>query len=108
MTLDIARTEMARSKSLLEERLGISVTHMAYPVGDPLAAGMREFMLAAELGYETAVTTRPGVILSKHLAACHALPRLSVNGLHQSISAFDALLSGLPFALLNRVKALRA
>jgi peptidoglycan/xylan/chitin deacetylase (PgdA/CDA1 family) len=108
MPLDIAREEMARSKSLLEERLGRPISHMAYPVGDKLAAGEREFQLAADIGYETAVTTRPGMIFAKHLRECQALPRFSVNGLHQTIPAFDALLSGLPFALLNRVKALRS
>jgi peptidoglycan/xylan/chitin deacetylase (PgdA/CDA1 family) len=107
MPSDVARAEMEESKSLLEKRLGCSVAHIAYPVGDKLAAAEREFQLAAEIGYETAVTTRPGMIFSKHLTECQALPRLSVNGLHQSIPAFDALLSGLPFALLNKVKALR-
>jgi peptidoglycan/xylan/chitin deacetylase (PgdA/CDA1 family) len=107
MPADIARNEMARSKTLLEERLGVAVSHMAYPVGDPGAASDREFHLAAEIGYETAVTTRPGVIFAEHAAHAQALPRLSVNGLHQTIPAFDALLSGLPFFLLNRGKHLK-
>jgi peptidoglycan/xylan/chitin deacetylase (PgdA/CDA1 family) len=107
MPVDIARAELAQSKSLLEKRLGRPISHMAYPVGDKFAADDREFQLAAEIGYETAVTTRPGMIFANHLTECQALPRLSVNGLHQSIPAFDALLSGLPFALLNRVKALK-
>jgi peptidoglycan/xylan/chitin deacetylase (PgdA/CDA1 family) len=108
MPHDVARNEMAQSKSIIEKRLGIAVQHMAYPVGDLGAASAREFSLASETGYETAVTTQPGVITSTHARHCHALPRLSVNGLHQTIPAFDALLSGLPFFLMNKGKIVRA
>jgi peptidoglycan/xylan/chitin deacetylase (PgdA/CDA1 family) len=54
-----ARAEMAASKAMLEARLGIEVNSFAYPVGDPTSAGAREFGLARELGFATAVTTRP-------------------------------------------------
>jgi peptidoglycan/xylan/chitin deacetylase (PgdA/CDA1 family) len=101
-----ARREMAQSKAILEDKLQLPVRHIAYPVGDALAAGTREFALAAELGFETGVTTRPGVIFPEHGAHLHALPRLSVNGLHQSISAFDVLLSGSAFWLFNRGRKL--
>jgi hypothetical protein len=50
---------MAASKAMLEARLGIEVNSFAYPVGDPTSAGAREFGLARELGFATAVTTRP-------------------------------------------------
>ena len=36
--------------------------HLAYPYGDRLAAGPREFALAKAAGFKTAVTTRPGMI----------------------------------------------
>jgi peptidoglycan/xylan/chitin deacetylase (PgdA/CDA1 family) len=107
MPAEVARDEMARSKTILEERLGVAIHHMAYPVGDPTAAGEREFTMAAEIGYETSVTTRPGVLVADHAALSQSLPRLSVNGLHQTIPAFDALLSGLPFFLMNKGKLRR-
>jgi hypothetical protein len=31
-----------------------------------------------------------------------ALPRLSINGRHQSLDEVDILLTGAPFALMNR------
>jgi peptidoglycan/xylan/chitin deacetylase (PgdA/CDA1 family) len=99
-----AYAEMKRSKSLLEERLGVEVRHMAYPVGNPEAAGPREFTMASEIGYKTAVTTRSGMLFPEHADHLNALPRLSVNGMHQSIRSFDALLTGLPFFLMNRGK----
>jgi peptidoglycan/xylan/chitin deacetylase (PgdA/CDA1 family) len=101
-----ARREMAQSKAILEDKLQLPVRHIAYPVGDALAAGVREFALAKELGFETGVTTRPGVIFPEHNAHLHALPRLSVNGLYQSVSAFDVLLSGSAFWLFNRGRKL--
>jgi peptidoglycan/xylan/chitin deacetylase (PgdA/CDA1 family) len=101
-----ARREMAQSKAILEDKLQLPVRHIAYPVGDALAAGTREFALAKELGFETGVTTRPGVIFPEHNAHLHALPRLSVNGLYQSVSAFDVLLSGSAFWLFNRGRKL--
>ena len=97
-----ARREMGEGKRAIEEALGVDVRHFSYPVGDQTSAGAREFELARELGFASAVTTRPGMIFSQHCDHLHALPRLSVNGRHQSIAALDILLSGAPFALMNR------
>lgn len=103
-----ARTEMARSREVLERELGRPCPHFAYPVGDPTSAGPREFAVAAELGFASAVTTRPGMIFPEHAAHLHALPRVSVNGLWQDIEAFDILLSGAPLYLWNRGRRVNA
>lgn len=57
--------------------------------------------MAAEAGFATAVTTRPGMIFPEHSDHLLALPRLSANGLWQDLGAFDVLLSGAPFFLWN-------
>ena len=101
-----ARFEMEESKKQLEAALQRPIQHCAYPVGDPSAAGVREFEVARALGFSTGVTTRPGMIFGDHAEHLMALPRLSVNGLHQNRVALDTLLSGLPFALLNRGRRL--
>lgn len=98
----VARREIAESKAWLEAALGMPVRHFAYPVGDPTSAGPREFALAKEAGFASAVTTRPGHLFAEHAEHLHALPRVSLNGLHQSEAALKALLSGLPFLLWNR------
>ncbi|MFZ4533395.1 MAG: polysaccharide deacetylase family protein, partial [Alsobacter sp.] len=45
----VVRSEMAQSRDVIVERLGVPVRHLAYPVGDPGSAGSREFAMAAEL-----------------------------------------------------------
>jgi len=104
--IEVAREEMLRSKQRIEERLGRPVRHFAYPVGDPTSAGRREFTLARELGFASAVTTRPGMIFPAHKNHVTALPRISVNGNWQDIGYFEVLLSGAPFALWNRGRRL--
>ncbi|WP_040577495.1 polysaccharide deacetylase family protein [Methylopila sp. M107] len=101
---DIARAEIDDSRSAIEQRLGVRPRHFAYPVGDPSAAGARDYEIAKDLGFETAVTTRPGHLTASHADALHALPRVSLNGHFQNRAALDALLSGAPFALMDLAK----
>lgn len=97
-----ARFEITESRERIAGRLGVPVNHFAYPVGDPGSAGPRDFTLARQAGFSTAVTTRPGHVFAAHAAHPHALPRVSVNGLHQSRSTIRSLLSGVPFMLWNK------
>jgi len=103
-----ARSEIVESKARLEKELGVSIRHFAYPVGDPTSAGPRDFALAKAAGFASAVTTRPGHLFAEHADHPHALPRVSLNGLHQSEAALRALLSGLPFWLWNRGRRVNA
>ncbi|MGL4441142.1 MAG: polysaccharide deacetylase family protein [Bosea sp. (in: a-proteobacteria)] len=104
--LHVAQPEIVEAKYRIEFELGRAVHHLAYPVGDPLSAGQREFNLARDAGFRTAVTTRPGHVFNEHAAHLYALPRLSLNGFHQNTAALKAMLSGLPFYALNRGKKL--
>lgn len=97
------RHEMLASKSVLEHELKREITTFAYPYGDETSAGYREFALAADVGFEAAVTTRKGIIHPHHADAPLALPRLSLNGFYQKIRYVDVLLSGLPFAISRRL-----
>ncbi|MGO4406371.1 polysaccharide deacetylase family protein [Bosea sp. RAF48] len=103
---ETARREIAESKARLEAELAIPIRHFAYPVGDPGSAGPREFALAQDAGFVSAVTTRPGHLFPDHVSHFHALPRVSLNGLHQNETALRALLAGLPFWLRNRGSSL--
>ena len=99
---EIANEEMRGSKLTIEAHIGRPVRHFAYPVGDPTSAGAREFALAREIGFSSAVTTRPGMLFSEHRNHVLALPRLSINGNWQDARYTEMLLSGAPFALWNR------
>ena len=74
---------------------------LRYPVGDRTSAGPREFRIAAELGFKTAVTTRPGVLFPEHGEHLTALPRISLNGEYQQLRYGRVLLSGAATALWN-------
>ena len=55
----IVRDELADSRREIERHVGLPVRHLAYPVGDPTSVGPREMAIAADLGFSSAVTTRP-------------------------------------------------
>jgi peptidoglycan/xylan/chitin deacetylase (PgdA/CDA1 family) len=102
------RAEMEMSRSVIEAALGKRPEHLAYPVGDPTSAGPREFRIAAELGFKTAVTTRPGVLFKKHADYLTALPRLSVNGEFQRQRYVKVLMSGAGTAFWNKFRRVSA
>ena len=103
---DTAWREIAGSREAIAANLGQGPRHFAYPVGDPTSAGPRDFRLAAEAGFDTAVTTRPGHVFAQHAGHLHALPRVSVNGLFQTEAPLKALLSGVPLLAWNRGRRL--
>jgi peptidoglycan/xylan/chitin deacetylase (PgdA/CDA1 family) len=98
------RHELAESRRLIEARIGRPAAHLAYPIGNRAVAGEREYEAAADLGFASAVTTRPGMIFPEHAARRTALPRVSINGNWQSPDFVEILLSGVPFALWNKGK----
>lgn len=102
----VAAREIGAGRDRLASELGRPVRHLSYPVGDPTSAAAREFALARDLGFDTAVTTRPGHLFADHAGHLHALPRVSVNGCHQSRAALAGLLSGVPFLAWNRGRRL--
>jgi peptidoglycan/xylan/chitin deacetylase (PgdA/CDA1 family) len=95
------RAEMDLSRTVIESALGVRPAHFCYPYGDPGSAGAREFTIARELGFATAVTTRPGVLFRNHAAHLMALPRISLNGEYQQLRYVRVLLSGSATAMWN-------
>ena len=106
LSADEARGEMARSSALIEQRTGKKPEHFAYPYGDALSAAQKEFEIAAELGFLTAVSTRKGVLFPEHAEHLHALPRISLNGDYQQARNVELFLGGLPFALFHGFRKL--
>jgi peptidoglycan/xylan/chitin deacetylase (PgdA/CDA1 family) len=93
--------ELSASRTDIENVLQRPAVHLAYPYGDRCAAGTREFALAKSAGFETAVTTRPGVIASDNFSQLTALPRVSLNGNYQDTRYLPVLTSGAATAMWN-------
>jgi peptidoglycan/xylan/chitin deacetylase (PgdA/CDA1 family) len=96
-----ASREMATSRARIEDALQRPVAHLAYPYGDRIAAGAREFALARTAGFKTAVTTRPGMIFPENAPHLTALPRVSLNGNYQDARILPVLTSGAATAMWN-------
>lgn len=93
--------ELSASRTDIENVLQRPAVHLAYPYGDRCAAGTREFALAKSAGFETAVTTRPGVIAPDNFSQLTALPRVSLNGNYQDTRYLPVLTSGAATAMWN-------
>ena len=96
-----AMREIRDSGKRISTELGLPVRHFAYPYGNKDAAGPREFQMANEADYTSAVVTRLGPVESAHAQHIHALPRIMISGRYQDLRYIDALLSGVPSRLSN-------
>lgn len=103
-----ALREMVESRVRIAEEIGKEVRHFAYPYGDRDAAGIRDFALAGQAGFDSAVTTRPGMIFDDNLAHPHALPRISLNGNYQNERMLTLLTSGAATAMWNGFRRVNA
>lgn len=100
--------EVRGGADVLERELGARPAHFSFPYGDEGSARARDFALAKELGFKTAVTTRKGVLFPAHKRYLTALPRVSLNGEYQSLTYTALYLTGAPFALWNRFQQVSA
>jgi peptidoglycan/xylan/chitin deacetylase (PgdA/CDA1 family) len=80
------------------------IRHFAYPFGSIDAAGPREFKIASELGYQTGVTTRIGVVKPGDAGQLMQLPRITIDGTYQRERYLDVLLSGVAPAAWNGIR----
>jgi peptidoglycan/xylan/chitin deacetylase (PgdA/CDA1 family) len=107
-TEETASHEMSASRARIEDALQRPVLHFAYPYGDKLAAGQREFALARAAGFKTAVTTRPGMIFPESAGHLTALQRVSLNGNYQDTRILPVLTSGAATAMWNGFRRIDA
>jgi peptidoglycan/xylan/chitin deacetylase (PgdA/CDA1 family) len=104
----VALNELRASRERFEAALGRSVLHLAYPYGDRIAAGPREFALAKAAGFKTAVTTRPGMLFPESADHMTALQRVSLNGNYQDARILPVLTSGAATAVWNGFRRIDA
>jgi peptidoglycan/xylan/chitin deacetylase (PgdA/CDA1 family) len=103
-----ATFEIETSRARIEAALQRQVAHLAYPYGDRVAAGPREFTIAKAAGFKTAVTTRPGMIFPESAAHLTALQRVSLNGNYQDERIIPVLTSGAATAVWNGFRRIDA
>jgi peptidoglycan/xylan/chitin deacetylase (PgdA/CDA1 family) len=94
------QNEIEQSVRILKAQFGRAPIHLSYPIGGKAACGPREFAMARELGFRSAVTTRPGGLYAAHRHSLHALPRISLNGLFQARRYVDVYATGAVFTLM--------
>jgi peptidoglycan/xylan/chitin deacetylase (PgdA/CDA1 family) len=97
-----ASDDIRQNKKQLESITGREVRHFAYPFGDTLSCGAREFRLAKAAGFETAVTTRIGNLFPNHMQHRWCLPRLRFLGPCESVGFMESQRSGAVTALATR------
>jgi peptidoglycan/xylan/chitin deacetylase (PgdA/CDA1 family) len=105
LSRDGARSEMELGRAVIEAAFAVKPAHLSYPYGDRSSAGNREFEIAAEVGFKTAVTTRPGVLLSRYRHRMTALPRIPLHGEYQQMRYVRVLLSGAATAMWSSFDA---
>lgn len=73
---DEALGEMTRGRARIRQELDRPADHFAYPYGRRGECDSREFRLARQAGFTTAVTTRYGSLYPGHRDHPHCLPRM--------------------------------
>lgn len=100
--------ELKMGRAVIEGAIGKAPVHLAYPFGQRFSADVREFRIARDLGFKTALTSRPGVIFPEHINQLWSLPRISLNGDFQQLRYLRVLLSGVATALRNGFRRVEA
>jgi peptidoglycan/xylan/chitin deacetylase (PgdA/CDA1 family) len=103
LTPEKVRSEIEQSVEIIAARFGRRPQHLSYPVGGLASAGPREYALARDLGFKSAVTTLPGGLYARDREQLHALPRVSLNGLFQKRRFVDVFATGAIFSTLGKL-----
>ncbi len=96
------RAEFRESTEWAQQLCGREVRHLAYPFGGRNAVGAREFRVARECGFATAVTTRFANVFRPHAQNPWSLPRLEISGNYRAEVFTERSVSGLLPAIRNR------
>lgn len=105
---EIVRSELKMGRAVVEAAIGIRPDHLAYPFGDRSTVGKREFVIASELGFKTAVTTQPAMLFPEHRLQLMALPRILIDGEFQQGRYLRVLMSGAATAMWNGFRRVEA
>lgn len=106
LTADQAQSEIVGCRARLQDRLGRSIQHFAFPYGRRADCGEREFAIARAAGFVSAATTRKGLAGVGDRNRLHALPRNTLNGAHRHTAQMEVHLSGLGGLIARALRAI--
>lgn len=98
---DTAEREIRNGRAAMEASLGSTVTHFAYPFGDSRSFGRRHTMIASQLGFASASTSEPDVIMPGRTDVMR-LPRIAWDGRRTSLRPMRVILTGAATMRLRR------
>jgi peptidoglycan/xylan/chitin deacetylase (PgdA/CDA1 family) len=93
----VALREMTMGRAVAEAAFQRPSRHFAYPFGDRGSWRRAHLVMAEEAGFESAVSTIPGIVEAAGRTNLRALPRISWDGRLRSLRAMRVLLSGATF-----------
>jgi peptidoglycan/xylan/chitin deacetylase (PgdA/CDA1 family) len=93
----VALREVTMGRAVAEAAFHRQIRHFAYPFGDRESWRRTHLVMSQEAGFESAVSTIPGIVEAAGRTNLHALPRISWDGRHGSLRAMRVLLSGATF-----------
>src|SRR6185503_7352645 len=100
---DEVRYEIFESRRILEAKLEKHIDHFSYPFGNRREAEAREFSIAAQCGFTTAMTTRNGNIFPAHDSHLNTLPRYDLTQIALPHD-LDLVASGAMSMRVNRLR----
>lgn len=92
-----ALREMMMGKAVLESALQRAISHFAYPFGERDTWQQKHMVMAEEAGFESAVSSVPGVVEPAGKTPLRALPRINWDGRQRSLRSMRLMLSGSEF-----------
>ena len=97
--------EMTMGRAVAEAAIHRGIRHFAYPFGDRGSWRRAHLVMAADAGFDSAVSTISGIVEPAGRTDLHALPRIDWDGRLQSLRAMRVLLSGATFAAVKPMRS---
>jgi peptidoglycan/xylan/chitin deacetylase (PgdA/CDA1 family) len=102
-----AEREMVMGKAVAEAAFHRSIRHFAYPFGDRASWRRQHVLMAETVGFDSAVSTIPGIVEAQGRTNIYALPRVAWDGRERSLRLMRVILSGITFAPVRPTRRAR-
>jgi peptidoglycan/xylan/chitin deacetylase (PgdA/CDA1 family) len=76
---DLVMQEMLKSKLEIENKIGKTVNHFAYPFGGEFDVSERDIKIASKVGFKTSTLNQPGNIFKSNIISKQSLARMALG-----------------------------